>query len=128
MAHDQHDEFAVESALDLEVGVVTGRDRIVVVVKGEVDYINADALESALNRAVAAGARQVIADLQLVSFLGSDGLQALVAARRRADAAGAELYVVGAAHCVVQPIRVTGLAGPLKLRARMADLPPAGGV
>jgi anti-sigma B factor antagonist len=118
------DELAHESTLRLSLRVLPGGRRVVVTARGEIDYVNIDQFGATLQRAVARGGQQVVVDLRAVSFLGSEGLQQLALAKRGVEQAGGVLYVVGNTHCVVRPIEVTGLAGPLRLRAALADVPP----
>jgi anti-anti-sigma factor len=118
------DELAHESTLRLSVSVLPGGRRVLVTARGEIDYGNIDQFGATLQRAVAHGSRQVVIDLRAVTFLGSEALQELALAKRGAEQAGGLLYVVGSAHCVVRPIEVIGLAGPLRLRAALADVPP----
>ena len=77
-------------------------------VAGEIDLATAPSLEAALAEAEAGGAARVEVDLDGVKFLGLAGVHVLVTARRRLEAAGAELALVRAPPF---PARVLRLAG-----------------
>jgi anti-sigma B factor antagonist len=100
----------------------------VLTVAGEVDMLTAPLLQEAVDEALrdpAAG--DVVVDLTSVTFLGSHGLAALVAAARTAQQRREALRIVVDHHRpVVQPIQVTGLDGVLALYHRLDEaLPPA---
>ena len=93
----------------------------VLVVRGEIDAAEADAVEQ-----VATGlldeAPLLVLDLAGLGFLASRGLAALVAVQRVAEAVGAELQVVtGANRAVLRPLQVTGVDTQLTLVAGWAD-------
>jgi anti-anti-sigma factor len=85
--------------------------QVVVRVAGEVDFETTDVLRTALTRALAVDAvRQVIVDLDAVSYLDSTGIAALMAAHHRAAAQQATVIVINT-HGIVQ--RVLTLSGVL---------------
>ncbi|MGH3307714.1 MAG: STAS domain-containing protein [Nocardioides sp.] len=81
----------------------------IVWVRGEIDLATAPGLMRELSVAVGADNCRVIVDLTHVTFMDSTGLNALVSARRRADAGNGEVRLVGASGMVRKVLRITGL-------------------
>jgi anti-sigma B factor antagonist len=102
-----------------------GTGRITVEVGGEVDVAAVDQLRATLDLAIDTGVRQLVIDLCGVSFLGSDGLDCLARASRRAEAVGCHLYTVASHRVVVRPIEITGLRRALRLCDQLAAVPSA---
>lgn len=84
-----------------------GPDARVVRVRGEVDTLTAPLLRDQLD-AQAASALLVL-DLSAVSFLGSAGLAALVAAKDTAGRRGHRLRLVCGSRTVTRALQATGL-------------------
>jgi anti-sigma B factor antagonist len=76
---------------------------------GEVDSSSAPALHSELDRLLDAGYREVVVDLDGVTFLDSAGLCALAAVHRRAADEGARLRILASHRAVIRPMQITGL-------------------
>jgi anti-anti-sigma factor len=88
-----------------------GRDVACVTVAGELDMVSVGVLEHAVADALADPADTAVElDLAGVSFMDSTGLRALLSARRRADAAGRRLRVVGAGPAVRRVLHLTRTA------------------
>jgi stage II sporulation protein AA (anti-sigma F factor antagonist) len=100
-----------------------GIDRVVLHIYGEVDLSGVATLRTALVAALAEGARQIVVDVEEMSFISSDGLRCLVGAAQSAAAAHSTLYVTSPQRIVQRALEVTGLAGALQLRERIADVP-----
>jgi anti-anti-sigma factor len=98
---------AVDDVEDFSVEVERSGDRLVVVVRGELDIATAPDLEKALLDAATGEALPVFVDMTATSFLDSTGLKVLVHAARQLD--GRFTLVCPAGH---QPVmRVVALAG-----------------
>jgi stage II sporulation protein AA (anti-sigma F factor antagonist) len=69
-------------AVGFDAHVVTEDGHPVVVIRGEIDLAVADQLDAVLARAIEAGPR-ITLDLRDTSFMGSTGINALVAAHNR---------------------------------------------
>jgi len=82
---------------------------VVVEVRGEVDMQTAPELRERLAGLVDGGQREVIVDLERLSFIDSTGLGALVAGRNHAHGADSTLKVVCAAGRVLRLFHITGL-------------------
>ena len=83
------------------------RDYPIVTVAGEIDIATAARLRERLSELAVGG--PLVADLDLVGFIDSAGLAALVGAANRAAAHGGSLHVVCARPKVRQLFRLTGL-------------------
>jgi anti-anti-sigma factor len=81
-------------------------------VVGEVDSYTAPVLAACLrSRAGQPGLRELVVDLQQVTFLGAAGVEVLADADRRCRRHGARLVIrAGGRRAVLCPLRLTGLA------------------
>lgn len=84
------------------------REYVLVALVGEIDYAAVAGLRERLF-ALAASGRQVVADLDRVSFIDAAGIGVLAGAARRAAVRGSTLYVVCARRQTRRLIRLTGL-------------------
>lgn len=84
------------------------RDGNRVTVAGEVDVDTAPRLTTALLAAVRTS-QGVVVDLAGVTFMDSQGLAALVRARREAEARGGTVALAGVTHRIQKLLRLTGL-------------------
>jgi anti-anti-sigma factor len=94
-------------ALDLEV--LTGGGRTVVVVRGDVDAATAPQLEAALLALPLAGSSTLELELSEVGLIGSVGLSVLIAASRRCQQSGVELVLCHVRDSVWRVFEVAGL-------------------
>ncbi|MGY1633308.1 STAS domain-containing protein [Geodermatophilus sp. SYSU D01186] len=78
-------------------------------VSGEVDSSTAPALRDAVDDAFAAGAGEIVVDLDAVTFLDSAGLCVLAGAHRRGEEDGVRLRVLASGRAVIRPLQITGL-------------------
>ena len=78
-------------------------------VTGEVDSSSAPALRTALDDALARGARELVVDLDGVTFLDSAGLCVLASTHRRSVEQGFGLRVLASTRAVMRPLQITGL-------------------
>ena len=105
------DEVGETTAADVvRFEVVDHDDAIVIHVSGEIDTLTAPALSEQLSRRLPA-APLVVLDLSAVTFLGSAGLAALVAAKEDAAQRGAVLRLVCGSRIVTRALEATGLLG-----------------
>ena len=75
----------------------------------EIDITNAPELRSALLEAAAHGHGTLVADMTGTQFCDSSGLHTLLAAHKRAQAAGGELLLVLSAAPVLRVFAITGI-------------------
>jgi anti-sigma B factor antagonist len=85
-----------------------GDGAVVVGVIGEIDTMTGPVVGEQLSGSLAA-ADLVVVDLSQVTFLGSAGLAALVAAKDEADRGGTLLRLVCGSHTVTRALEATGL-------------------
>lgn len=109
----------------LEVDHEAGEDAVVVSVKGDVDSSTVDPLIAnlidALGLATAHPARLLIVDLQLVTFFGSAGLNAVLGCHERGREAGTTVRLVAGHNRVLQPIQLTELDRILDVYPTLSD-------
>jgi len=81
----------------------------VVATPEEIDITSAEGLREALLEAVARGHGTFVVDMSLTRFCDSSGLQALVAAHRRARAEDGEVFLVIPDAAVLRVFALTGM-------------------
>jgi anti-anti-sigma factor len=81
----------------------------VVAAPEEIDITNAEALRSALLTAAAGGHGALVVDMTRTQFCDSSGLHALIAAHKRAGAAGREVLLVIPSVAVLRVFALTGM-------------------
>jgi anti-sigma B factor antagonist len=81
----------------------------VVAAPEEIDITNAPELRSALLEAAAHGHATVVADLSQTQFCDSSGLHTLLAAHKRATAAGHDMLLVIPGNAVLRVFTITGV-------------------
>ena len=81
----------------------------VVAAPEEIDITNAPELRSALLEAAAHGHGTVVADLSRTQFCDSSGLHTLLAAHKRATAAGGDMLLVLPGNAVLRVFTITGI-------------------
>ena len=92
-----------------------GRYRLVLT--GELDMAGAEQLEVAVARLCTAGALEIELDLRELTFIDSQGLRAIIAAREACDAHHGEFFLIRGDHPSQQRLfEVTGLLDVLPWR------------
>jgi anti-sigma B factor antagonist len=81
----------------------------VVAAPEEIDITNAPELRSALLEAAEHGHGTVVADLSRTQFCDSSGLHTLLAAHKRATAAGGDMLLVIPGNAVLRVFTITGV-------------------
>ena len=81
----------------------------VVAAPEEIDITNAPELRSALLEAAAHGHGTIVADLSRTEFCDSSGLHTLLAAHKRAKAAGGDMLLVIPGNAVLRVFTITGV-------------------
>jgi anti-sigma B factor antagonist len=76
---------------------------------GEVDTSSAPVLRTRLEGLLDRGLRELVLDLDEVSFLDSAGLAVLAGAHRAAGERGLRLRVLASGRAVIRPLQITGL-------------------
>jgi anti-anti-sigma factor len=112
----------------LSVAAVPMSDRRTAIVKvvGQVDHYTAPLLAACLSTQInRRGLRELVVDMNGVTFLGSAGLSVLVRAQRQCrSAAGARLVVrSGGKRAVLRPLELAGLSWLAQPRGRLTPGP-----
>jgi anti-sigma B factor antagonist len=95
---------------DLVSITVAGADSTAILtVVGEVDSSSAPVLRTAVDESLARGVRELVVDLDGVTFLDSAGLCVLAAAHRTTSDSGVRLRVLASGRAVIRPLQITGL-------------------
>lgn len=90
----------------------------VIVVRGDLDYAAVDRFRACVERALQPPPGILYVDVQLVTFVDSTGMGALVAARQHAERAGTRLVLENPSSALQHALRTAGLLTSL-------GLPPA---
>ncbi|HET6850206.1 MAG TPA: STAS domain-containing protein [Gaiellales bacterium] len=85
-------------------------DDVVLVVTGGVDMATVAVFEQALAEAMSRTGGDVGLDLSAVTFLGSEGVRALIAAQAAPSASGRSIRIVAASPIARRVLEITGLA------------------
>jgi anti-anti-sigma factor len=83
--------------------------RVVVAVRGELDMATVGSVECALRRVREAGSRDVVLDLQALTFVDCAGLNVLLAADRDARAEGWNLAILDGSPALERLLEITDL-------------------
>lgn len=105
-----------------------GRHRVIVDVVGEVDHYTAPLLGDCLHRQCdRRGLRELVVDLDGVTFLGGAGLTVLARTRRRCSTRGIRLVVWSSGHrAVLRSLQLGGLSDLLPIDRAARRSPGAG--
>ncbi|ABW15522.1 anti-sigma-factor antagonist [Parafrankia sp. EAN1pec] len=102
---------------------VTGRDAVVVHPVGEIDYSSLEPLREALLDARIAGVREIVVDLEQVSFLDSQGLAVILYAHQRQRSAGGRLILRNLNENTYRLLDVTNLTTVIDVDHGSAAVP-----
>lgn len=80
----------------------------VVTPEGELDHHTADLLDGMLERCVADGLARLVVDCAGLEFCDSTGLNVLLSARLKAEAAGGAVHLAGMRPAVSRVFEITG--------------------
>jgi anti-anti-sigma factor len=92
----------------LQVGVRTEGHSEVVKPAGELDHHTAELLRVPLDDALAQGRARLVIDCSQLEFCDSTGLNVLLGARLKAEAAGGGVHLVGMLPVVARVFEITG--------------------
>lgn len=102
-------QFVADDLLGIEVAPSSEGAVVTVSPTGEIDFVTAPVLRSALLISLRPPCTHVIVDLDGVTFLSCAGLTVLAEAHHRAAADGIHLTVRGGQRAVRRPLQITGL-------------------
>jgi anti-sigma B factor antagonist len=103
------------TARDLSAGVV------VVAVAGELDMATAPVVDEYVRRRLGGVSRALVLDLSGVTFLGSTGINLLIALAAECEAVGAELRLVATTKPVLHPLELTDLIDHFTIVAAVGE-------
>ncbi|MFE1960170.1 STAS domain-containing protein [Streptomyces sp. NPDC059479] len=92
----------------LRVGVRTEGRSEIVTVAGELDHHTAELLRAPLDDALEQGRARLVIDCSQLEFCDSTGLNVLLGARLKAEAAGGGVHLVGMLPVVARVFEITG--------------------
>ncbi|MFB7516458.1 STAS domain-containing protein [Streptomyces sp. NPDC056144] len=93
---------------------------------GELDHHTAELLRTPLEAALDAGRSRLVVDCSALDFCDSTGLNVLLGARLRADAAGGGVHLVGMRPAVARVFRITGADAVFTLHDTLGTALPPG--
>ncbi|MFH9726703.1 STAS domain-containing protein [Streptomyces sp. NPDC017254] len=91
---------------------------------GELDHHTAEILRSPLDDALDAGRSRLVVDCSGLEFCDSTGLNVLLGARLRADAAGGGVHLVGMRPPVARVFHITGADAVFTVHETLATALP----
>ncbi|MGW0789104.1 STAS domain-containing protein [Streptomyces sp. NPDC002911] len=97
-----------------------GRSEVLTPV-GELDHHTADLLREPLDNAVEAGRTRLVVDCSRLDFCDSTGLNVLLSARQKAEAAGGGVHLAGMQPVVARVFEITGAAAVFTVHASLED-------
>lgn len=97
-----------------------GRSEVVTPV-GELDHHTADLLREPLENAVEAGRTRLVVDCSRLDFCDSTGLNVLLGARLKAEAAGGGVHLAGMRPMVARVFEITGAETVFAVHASLED-------
>lgn len=112
---------------NFRIETLEGQSGLTIKLAGELDSATSTELLACFERALAAlDERELVIDLDGVSFIDSSGLRALILIERRAEDDRIALAIAPAPTAVTELLHVTGLGDRLPLTPRTQDSAPAG--
>ena len=111
--------------MDLRLATHEADGMTVVEVGGEIDVYTAPQLRTALNDAIADGARDLVVDMGGTDFLDSTGLGVLVGCLKRVRSLDGELRLVCDSEKILKVFRITGLTKVFDIRSSLSELSAA---
>ncbi|MFE3827329.1 STAS domain-containing protein [Streptomyces sp. NPDC059092] len=105
----------------LQVGVRTEGRSEVVTAAGELDHHTAELLREPLDDAVGRGRVRLVIDCSQLEFCDSTGLNVLLGARLKAEAAGGGVHLAGMLPVVARVFEITGANAVFTVHDSLAD-------
>jgi anti-anti-sigma factor len=105
----------------LRVEVRTEGRSEVVTAAGELDHHTADLLRAPLDEAIEQGRSRLVVDCSQLEFCDSTGLNVLLGARLKADAAGGGVHLAGMLPVVARVFEITGADAVFTLHDSLED-------
>lgn len=96
-------------------------DSAVVTAAGELDHHTADLLREPLEDCLAKGLARLVIDCARLEFCDSTGLNVLLGARLKAEAAGGGVHLAGMRPVVARVFEITGADAVFTVHGTLAD-------
>ncbi|UGY91791.1 STAS domain-containing protein [Streptomyces gobiensis] len=93
----------------------------VITPEGELDHHTADVLRVPLERCVEDGCGRLVVDCSRLEFCDSTGLNVLLGARLKAEAAGGGVHLAGMLPLVARVFEITGAGAVFTVHDSLAD-------
>ncbi|GHJ92859.1 MULTISPECIES: STAS domain-containing protein [Streptomyces] len=122
----QHIGSAQPARLRVEATTVDEGAELLVPV-GELDHHTAEILREPLDAALDAGRVRLVVDCAGLGFCDSTGLNVLLGARLRAEAAGGAVHLVAMRPAVARVFRITGAEAVFTVHDTLATALPGSG-
>ncbi|MEU2660235.1 STAS domain-containing protein [Streptomyces sp. NPDC007325] len=122
----QHIGGAQPARLRVEVRTVDDGAELLAPV-GELDHHTAELLRVPLDAALDAGRVRLVVDCERLAFCDSTGLNVLLGARLRAEAAGGGVHLVAMRPAVARVFRITGAEAVFTVHDTLATALPGSG-
>jgi anti-sigma B factor antagonist len=104
----------------LQIDVRSVEDAVVLTLSGELDIAGAPLLLERLVEAEHSGAKEVICDLEHLTYLDSTGISVLISARKRLRASGRDLVLLALSPPVTKIFDITGIGSYFTIRTERA--------
>ncbi|MDK1475769.1 STAS domain-containing protein [Streptomyces sp. 549] len=88
---------------------------------GELDHHTAEVLREPLEQALASGCGRLVVDCSRLEFCDSTGLNVLLGARLKAEAAGGGVHLANMQPVVARVLEITGAGAVFTLHETLAD-------
>lgn len=108
----------------LRVEVRTADESEILAPVGELDHYTAELLRSPLDLALDEGRSRLVVDCSGLEFCDSTGLNVLLGARLRAEAAGGGVHLVGMRPAVARVFQITGAEAVFTVHETLATALP----
>jgi anti-sigma B factor antagonist len=92
----------------MDITSATHERAVVVALSGRMDAVSAPQFEKTCDSFIAAGAKNIIADISALTYISSMGLGCLLSVAKKVQPDGGKLYVGGAAGMVKEVFRMAG--------------------
>jgi anti-sigma B factor antagonist len=106
----------------LQIGVRSEADRVVIRLEGELDMANAPRLQAAIEEADLDGRSMLVLDMQQLQFIDSTGLRIILWARERCQEGDREFALTPGSQQVQRLLMVSGAGEHLRIIAGADDL------
>jgi anti-anti-sigma factor len=93
----------------------------VIAPEGELDHHTADVLREPLETCVEDGCERLVVDCSRLEFCDSTGLNVLLGARLKAEAAGGGVHLAGMSPLVARVFEITGAGAVFTVHDTLAD-------